>query len=191
MRRTFPVFAKLREVVTTIWEITGEYAGVRRVTARPNRLPSAGYQTENFGDVGEIRETRYIAIKPLSFRHDLMNPLKPETSTQPPVQAPSQKRQEVRCAVRFPLSLPVVLSAGEEEIVGSTRNISASGVLFALEKDLPVGRDIDFSMRMPRAVLGSPQDVLVHCKGRVVRSSTGHNEHLAAATIDDYRFVEQ
>jgi hypothetical protein len=140
--------------------------------------------------VGEINETRYIAIKPFSFGHDLMNPLKPDTSP-PTSQATSQKRQEVRCAVRFPLSLPVVLSSGEDEIVGSTRNISASGVLFVLEKDLPVGRDIDFSMRMPRAVLGSPQDVLVHCKGRVVRCSTGHNEHLAAATIDDYRFVEQ
>jgi hypothetical protein len=150
-----------------------------------------GYQTENFGDVGEINETRYIAIKPSSFRHDLMNPFKPETSTPSSVQAPSQKRQEVRCAVRFPLALPVVLSAGEDEIVGSTRNISASGVLFALEEDLSVGRDIDFSMRMPRAVLGAPQDVLVHCKGRVVRCSTSHNEHLAAATIDDYRFVEQ
>lgn len=120
-----------------------------------------------------------------------MDPLKPETSKPPSVQAPSQKRQEVRCAVRFPLALPVVLSSGEDEIVGSTRNISASGVLFALEKDLPVGSDIDFSMRMPRAVLGSPQDVLVQCKGRVVRCSSSHNEHLTAATIDDYRFAEQ
>jgi hypothetical protein len=120
-----------------------------------------------------------------------MNPLKPETSTPHTAQASSQKRQEVRCAVRFPLALPVVLSSGEDEIVGSTRNISASGVLFALEKDLPVGSDINFSMRMPRAVLGSPQDVLVQCKGRVVRCSSSHNEHLTAATIDDYRFAEQ
>jgi PilZ domain len=120
-----------------------------------------------------------------------MNPLKPELSQPSGVETSSQKRQEVRCAVRFPLSLPVVLSAGEDEIVGLTRNISASGVLFALEQDLEVGRDVAFSMRMPRAVLGSPQDVLVQCKGRVVRCSSSHNEHLAAATIDDYRFAEQ
>jgi PilZ domain len=119
-----------------------------------------------------------------------MNSLKPETPLSSGVQAHTQGCQEVRCAVRFPLSLPVVLSAGEDEIAGLTRNISASGVLFALDEAVQVGCDVNFSMRMPRAVLGSPQDVLVHCKGRVVRCSTSHNEHLAAATIDDYRFAE-
>jgi hypothetical protein len=84
----------------------------------------------------------------------------------------------------------VVLSSGSNEIAGLTRNISASGVLFALGEALPVGLDVNFSMRMPRAVLGASQDVLVHCKGRVVRCSSSHNEHLAAATIDDYRFAE-
>lgn len=76
-------------------------------------------------------------------------------------------------------------------MAGLTRNVSASGVLFALDRDLRVGTDVQFSMRMPRAVIGAPQDVLVHCKGRVVRCSTSHNEHLAAATIDEYRFAEQ
>ncbi|MGA2571679.1 MAG: PilZ domain-containing protein [Terracidiphilus sp.] len=93
--------------------------------------------------------------------------------------------------MRFPLSLPVVLSTGESEVAGLTRNVSASGVLFALDKDLQVGHNVRFSMRMPRAVLGAPHDVLVHCKGRVVRCSSSHNEHLAAATIDEYRFAEQ
>jgi hypothetical protein len=120
-----------------------------------------------------------------------MNALDPETPLSSGAQAASQGHQEVRCAVRFPLSLPVVLSAGEDEIAGLTRNVSASGVLFALDQDLPVGLDVRFSMRMPRSVLGAPQDVLVHCTGRVVRCSTSHNEHLAAATIDDYRFAEQ
>ena len=119
-----------------------------------------------------------------------MNALDPEIPLPTGAQA-SQGRQEVRCAVRFPLSLPVVLSVGEDEIAGLTRNVSASGVLFALDEALRVGLDVRFSMRMPRAVLGSPQDVLVHCTGRVVRCSTSHNEHLAAATIDDYRFAEQ
>jgi hypothetical protein len=99
-------------------------------------------------------------------------------------------RQEVRCAVRFPLALPVVLSTGENDVEGQTRNVSASGVLFSLDQDLRVGSDVSFSLRMPRETLGSPQDVVVHCKGRVVRCSTSHNEHLAAATIDEYRFAE-
>ncbi|MGB8028260.1 MAG: PilZ domain-containing protein [Terracidiphilus sp.] len=119
-----------------------------------------------------------------------MNPLNSESPLSSGGQAATHGQQEVRCAVRFPLSLPVVLSAGANEIAGLTRNISASGVLFALGEDLPVGMDVKFSMRMPRAVLGAPQDVLVHCKGRVVRCSSSHNEHLAAATIDEYRFAE-
>jgi hypothetical protein len=120
-----------------------------------------------------------------------MNFLKPDSPLPTEVPASDHGRQEVRCAVRFPLSLPVVLSAGENEIAGLTRNVSASGVLFALDTDLQVGLDVRFSLRMPRAVLGAPQDVLVHCKGRVVRCSSSHNEHLAAATIDEYRFAEQ
>jgi hypothetical protein len=106
-------------------------------------------------------------------------------------QATANGKQEVRCAVRFPLALPVVLSTVSGEIPALTRNISASGVLFSLDRDLPAGQDIRFSMRMPHAVLGTPNDVLVHCMGRVVRCSSSHNEHLAAATIDEYRFAEQ
>jgi PilZ domain len=119
-----------------------------------------------------------------------MNSLNPDS---PPPAGPRSEpaRQEVRCAVRFPLSLPVMLSDGETEIGALTRNVSASGVLFALDRDLQVGLDIRFSMRMPHTVLGSPNDVMVHCKGRVVRCSSSQTEHLAAATIDDYRFAEQ
>lgn len=100
-------------------------------------------------------------------------------------------RQEVRCAVRFPLALPVVLSSGREELVAVTLNVSSSGVLFQLKKALRVGQEIQFSLRMPGSVLGTPQDVLVHCLGRVVRCSMSQKQFLAAATIDEYRFGEQ
>lgn len=106
-------------------------------------------------------------------------------------QATASGRQEVRCAVRFPLALPVVLSTAVGEFPALTRNISASGVLFSLDRTLPVGQEIQFSMRMPHSILGTPHDVLVHCTGRVVRCSSSHNEYLAAATIDEYRFAEQ
>jgi hypothetical protein len=99
--------------------------------------------------------------------------------------------QEVRCAVRFPLSLPVLLSTGEEELVARSRNVSASGVLFELDRALPPGQDIRFSLRMPGAVLGTLHDVLVHCLGRVVRCSLSQSQYLAAATIDEYKFAEQ
>jgi hypothetical protein len=109
----------------------------------------------------------------------------------PSVPVTKDGHQEVRCAVRFPLALPVVLVAGNEEVVGVTKNVSASGVLFSLDRELPVGMEIRFTMRMPHAVLGTPHDVLVHCTGRVVRCLTSQREHLVASTIDEYRFAEQ
>jgi hypothetical protein len=103
----------------------------------------------------------------------------------------SMARQEVRCAVRFPLALPVVLTADNQEIIALTCNLSASGALFELDRKLQPGMEIRFSIRRPGAVLGTPDDVLVHCVGRVVRCSLSQNKFLAAATIDEYRFAEQ
>jgi hypothetical protein len=105
--------------------------------------------------------------------------------------APPNPSQEVRCAVRFPLALPVVLSASGSEFSARTRNVSASGVLFELDRPLTVGLAIGFSLRMPGEILGTPRDVLVHCRGRVVRCSLSHTQYQAAATIDEYRFAEQ
>jgi len=120
-----------------------------------------------------------------------MRAVRSDSSIQSAVPAPSIARQEVRCAVRFPLALPVVLSNGKAEFTAVTKNVSASGVLFALDRELKVGLDIRFSLRMPGTVLGTPHDVLVHCTGRVVRCSLSHHQYLAASTIDEYQFAEQ
>ncbi len=109
----------------------------------------------------------------------------------PGVPAAAGAHQEVRCAVRFPLALPAVVNAGKSELTALTRNVSASGFLFALDKELKVGLDIRFSLRMPGTVLGTPHDVLVRCTGRVVRCSLSHQQYLAASTIDEYQFAEQ
>jgi len=101
------------------------------------------------------------------------------------------QRQEVRCAVRFPLTLPVMLSSGKGEIAAVTRNVSASGVVFEMDSPVQAGLEIRFSLRMPGEVLGTPHDVLVHCQGRVVRCSKNQSNYLAAATIDEYKFAEQ
>jgi hypothetical protein len=111
-----------------------------------------------------------------------------------PRSAPSELpnvRQEVRCAVRFPLALPAMLSLGKEDLAGVTRNISASGVLFVLDRQMQPGLGLRFSLRMPRAVLGTPHDVLVHCTGRVVRCCLSQHQYLVASTIDEYQFAEQ
>jgi hypothetical protein len=100
-------------------------------------------------------------------------------------------RQEVRCAVRFPLMLPVVVETATGGVPALTKNVSSNGVLFELDRDLSVGVDIHFDLRMPHTVLGTPHDVLVHCTGRVVRCSLSQDLHLAAATIDEYQFAAQ
>src|SRR4051794_19822455 len=103
----------------------------------------------------------------------------------------SSSSQEVRCAVRFPLNLPVVISTGRTQHSALTNNVSASGVLFDMNSPLQVGEGIDFSLRMPGRILGTPNDVLVRCHGRVVRCTKSQSQSQVAATIDEYQFVEQ
>jgi hypothetical protein len=95
---------------------------------------------------------------------------------------------EVRCAVRFPLSLPIRVITEGGEYEATTENISASGVLFRLKQDLGVASAVEFLLKMPASVLGTDQDVVLHCFGRVVRSYEGAQQYHAAAVIDDYRF---
>ena len=93
--------------------------------------------------------------------------------------------------MRFPLSLPVVLSTDAEEFTAETSNVSASGVLFSTDRTVPVTTLIGFSLRMPGEILGTPRDVLVHCRGRVVRCYPSQTGYYTAATIDEYRFADQ
>ena len=130
-------------------------------------------------------------LKPDQLRRVPMYEVK---SSQPmPVSRPTHSvpQQEVRCAVRFPLSLPVVLTTPRGDLSAITRNVSANGVLFEVNTQLAPGAEIHFCLRMPCAVLGTPRDVLVQCQGRVVRCSISQSHYLSAATIDDYKFTEQ
>ena len=117
--------------------------------------------------------------------------LKSKSSLSPVLAEPAHSQQEVRCAVRFPLELPVVVSTGKKQYAATTVNVSASGVLFKMESPLAVGSEIHFSLHMPGAVLGTSRDVLVHCKGRVVRCCLSQTQFQPAATIDEYQFAEQ
>jgi hypothetical protein len=119
---------------------------------------------------------------------DALKSVLPRSSADSP---PASQRPEVRCAVRFPLALPVILSTGKGEIAAVTRNVSASGVVFELNSPVKAGLEIRFSLRMPCEVLGTPHDVLVQCQGRVVRCTRNQSNYLAASTIDEYQFAEQ
>jgi len=96
---------------------------------------------------------------------------------------------DVQSAARFPIKLPVALKAGGKEKTIETENISANGVLFRMESDVPVGSAVDFTISLPANVLGGEADVQVDCRGRVVRSfEEDGGRRGVGVVIDEYRF---
>ena len=58
------------------------------------------------------------------------------------------------------LSLPVEMADDKlHDQPAVTRNVSANGVLLELTGPINVGEELDFHLRMPGSVLGTPQDV--------------------------------
>jgi hypothetical protein len=98
----------------------------------------------------------------------------------------SQSEDRLRCAVRFPLQLPVLVRGKDKADEGVTQDISAGGVLMTCGEEYPVGSTIQFSICMPARSLGSPNDVHVECTGRVVRSSPLGDRVEVGAIIDEY-----
>jgi len=104
----------------------------------------------------------------------------------------------VQAAPRFPIKLPVALkSAGNGSDAASsegagktieTENISANGVLFRMDADVPVGSAVDFTISLPADVVGAEVDVQVDCRGRVVRSFEDGDRRGVGVVIDEYRF---
>ena len=78
--------------------------------------------------------------------------------------------EDLRSAMRFPIKLPVEVRAEEAaRLQAETKDISAGGVLFYLDKAVEVGSRIEFNISLPAKVLGTATDVSVQCVGRVVR----------------------
>ena len=92
----------------------------------------------------------------------------------------------VRTAVRFPMRLALRIKAPEGEIEALTENISANGILFTGVNLPAVGSEIEFTIDMPAAVMGSTHDVSINCVGRVVRHQVKDGATQAAAIIDEY-----
>lgn len=93
---------------------------------------------------------------------------------------------QVRTAVRFPMRLALKLKTAQGDVEAMTENISANGILFT-GKQLPrVDSQIEFTISMPAAVMGTSEDVSIHCIGRVVRHQKHGDESQAAAIIDEY-----
>jgi hypothetical protein len=92
----------------------------------------------------------------------------------------------LRSAVRFPLHMDIVLTTPEGECRAVTENVSANGLLFISEKLPAVGTPVEFRLKMPAAIMGGEDDVLLHCVGRIVRHDDTGGKLTAAAVIDEY-----
>jgi hypothetical protein len=95
---------------------------------------------------------------------------------------------DMQSAARFPIKLPVAVKSGSGDKATETQNISANGVLFQVDSDMPVGSRIDFTISFPADVVGSDKDVRVDCRGRVVRNFEGEGRRGVGVVIDEYHF---
>ncbi len=92
----------------------------------------------------------------------------------------------VQGAVRFPLELPVSLKSAGREALATTQNISANGVLFQVDADMPVGSRVEFTISVPAQVVGTAHDVQLDCSGRVVRNYEESGRRGIGVVIDQY-----
>lgn len=92
----------------------------------------------------------------------------------------------VRTAVRFPMKLAIRVQTEDGELDAVTENISANGLLFVSDTLPEVETRIEFTIAMPSAVMGTVNDVTIHCTGRVVRHYLQGGQRKAAAVIDEY-----
>jgi len=95
---------------------------------------------------------------------------------------------EMQGATRFPIKLPVAVKSSSGQSYCETENISANGVFFQMESDIPLGSNVNFTIELPAAVLGTATDVQVACRGRVVRSADEGSRKGIGVVIDEYRF---
>jgi hypothetical protein len=101
--------------------------------------------------------------------------------------AARSRYSDVQGAARFPVHLPIHIKSGGNGDTES-ENISANGVLFHYDVDMPVGSTIDFTISLPAEVVGAEADVQVECRGRVVRSGEQDGRRGVGVVIDEYRF---
>jgi PilZ domain len=108
-------------------------------------------------------------------------------------QVPSKKARDLRypdmqSAMRFPIKLPISVKSKSGDSFTESQNISANGVLFQMDSDMPVGSMVDFTISLPAHIVGADADVQLDCRGRVVRSSEDGGRRGVGVVIDEYRF---
>jgi hypothetical protein len=89
--------------------------------------------------------------------------------------------EEARTGKRFPLELPIKLHTehASGDAKGTTGNLSAAGVYIRADASLEVGSPVEFEITLPPDVTGGQENVMIQCKGRVVRTDpTGASEEV-------------
>lgn len=116
----------------------------------------------------------------------MSNPIQPVEN--PQVAAAHSRYHDVQGAPRFPIKLPIAVKLTSGESHAETQNISANGVLFQVDADMPLGSMVDFTISFPAEVMGSAVDVKVDCRGRVVRNVEENGRRGVGVVIDEYHF---
>lgn len=111
-----------------------------------------------------------------------------ESSAQRTQKRTAQRFPDVQGAARFPIQLPVSLKSESGDSSAEIKNISANGVLFQVNSDMPVGSPVNFTISLPADVVGAEADVQLDCRGRVVRSFEDNGRRGVGVVIDEYRF---
>jgi hypothetical protein len=103
-------------------------------------------------------------------------------------QASTGQYEDMQSAPRFPLHLTASVKTHGSAYSAETENISANGVLFAMDNDVAVGSLVDFTILLPADVVGLRRNVQIDCRGRVVRSFEDRGRRAVGVVIDEYHF---
>ena len=95
---------------------------------------------------------------------------------------------DMQSAARFHIKLPILVKSKSGANAAETENISANGVLFHVDSEMPIGSMVDFTISLPADVVGAEADVQLDCRGRVVRNFEEHGRRGVGVVIDEYRF---
>lgn len=101
---------------------------------------------------------------------------------------------DARTGKRFPLELPIKIHKSDTpgEASGVTGNLSAAGVYIRADASLEMGSPVEFEITLPPEVTGGKENVVIQCRGRVVRTDEAGDpsgSRGVACVIDSYEFV--
>jgi hypothetical protein len=118
----------------------------------------------------------------------LLRAVSAEAEKDQTVQGNGGHYEDMQSAPRFPLHLSASVKTQGSDYSAETQNISANGVLFAMDRDVPVGSPVDFTILLPGDVVGLVKNVQIDCRGRVVRSFEDRGRRGVGVVIDEYHF---